>query len=136
VKGWLGRAAAGTTARGEHGSKVVRWTHWYGRRGPVPDDRFQGLDEPFPGHWRRSPKPWPDGVEVDPRVPNVLDHALDDLPATWRTVARRHTGPPQPGSDAADDLGLSPDQERNLVNEARAALRRRLAEFLGRGDPW
>jgi RNA polymerase sigma-70 factor (ECF subfamily) len=136
VKGWLGRAAASTAARGERGSRVLRWTRWYGRRGPVPEDRFQGPAEPYQGHWRQFPEPWPDEVEGDPRVPDLLDHALDDLPATWQAVLRRRDIPGEPGSTAAHALGVTPDQERHLLNEARAAIRRRLALLLGRGDPW
>jgi RNA polymerase sigma-70 factor (ECF subfamily) len=136
VKGWLGRAAAGTARRGERGSRVVRWTRWYGRRGPVPEDRFQGPGEPHPGHWRQFPEPWPDGVEADPRVPDLLDHALDDLPAPWQDAVRRRDIRGEPRSPAADPVGHASEEQQHLLNEARAVLRRRLAVLLGRGDPW
>jgi RNA polymerase sigma-70 factor (ECF subfamily) len=117
-KNWLARIQANTVTRGARGAVLGRW---FRSRPVVPDAAFQDAGEPYPGHWRHSTEPWP-GVTRE----QVLT-ALDELPDTWRAVLLRRDGavPARGGGDAAvaAELGLTADQERDILTRARAALR-------------
>ena len=120
MKAWLARAAATTVLRGEGRTRIARWARWFRRASPVPDSAFQGSDEPYPGHWRHWPEPWPP--------------ALDELPVMWRAVVHRRDVAGRPSEDVADELGITVEQQRRILTMARAALRDRLADLLSRGD--
>jgi RNA polymerase sigma-70 factor (ECF subfamily) len=133
MKAWLARAAATTVLRGEGHTRFARWSRWFRRPGPVPDTEFQGSDEPYPGHWRHFPGPWPPGIAADPAVRQHLHAALDELPATWRAVVRWRDIAGRPGDEVAHELGISVEQQRSILTMARAALRDRLASFFSGG---
>jgi RNA polymerase sigma factor (sigma-70 family) len=61
-----------------------------------------------------------------------LRHALDELPPTWRAVVERHDCAGRSDTDIARVLGITREQERNILTRARAALRDQLAELLNR----
>lgn len=132
MRSWLARAVAGTAARGEGQTRVARWTRWFPRTGPVDDRAFQGSDEPYPRHWRRFPEPWPRVSAADGDVRRRLLAALDELPATWRAVLRQRDVAGRDAESVADDLGMSVEQQRKILNRARAAVRDRLADLLTR----
>jgi RNA polymerase sigma-70 factor (ECF subfamily) len=111
--------------------RTWRWRR-VGPSGPVDDAEFQGPDEPFPDHWRRFPEPWPPGFEHDDAVLRRLRAALGELPSTWRAVVLRRDVEGRTGEDVAAGLGLTVEQQRAILNRARAALRGRLHELLGR----
>jgi RNA polymerase sigma-70 factor (ECF subfamily) len=113
-KNGLGRLEANAVARGARA-----WAaRWFRPRPVVPDPAFQDESEPYPGHWRSFPQPWADTVTAD-----QLCDALETLPATWREVLLRHDGPAEGPSPAAVPADLSPTQERDILSQARAALR-------------
>jgi RNA polymerase sigma-70 factor, ECF subfamily len=134
MKAWLARAAATTVLRGEGRTRIARWARWFRRASPVPDSAFQGSDEPYPGHWRHWPEPWPPAVAADPAVRERLHEALDELPVMWRAVVHRRDVAGRPSEDVADELGITVEQQRRILTMARAALRDRLADLLSRGD--
>jgi RNA polymerase sigma-70 factor (ECF subfamily) len=134
VKAWLARAAAITVLRGEGRTRIARWARWFRRASPVPDSAFQGSDEPYPGHWRHLPEPWPPAVAADPAVGQRLREALDELPVTWRAVVHRHDIAGQPSEDVAHELGITVEEQRRILTMARAALRDQLADPLSRGE--
>lgn len=88
---------------------ATKWSRGFRARPPVPDAAFQDETEPYPGHWRALPEPWPD----TDAGPAVLDAALAELPELWRQVVLSR----------GDDLGLTPEQERDILALARAAVR-------------
>jgi RNA polymerase sigma-70 factor, ECF subfamily len=133
VKGWLARAVANTVLRGEHGSRIARWSRWFRRAGPVADSRFQGPTDPYPRHWRQFPQPWPRMSMKDATIGEHLRHVLDGLPPRWRTVVDRHDIAGRSDTDIADDLGITHEQVRSILTAARAELRDQIAELLGRG---
>ncbi|GAA1714038.1 sigma-70 family RNA polymerase sigma factor [Fodinicola feengrottensis] len=114
----------------------ARWTaRWFGRTTAVPSSRFQDHSEPFPGHWRRFPDPWSPAEPTDPRVRDALAAALDQLPATWRTIIVAHDGLGLDATAISRRSGLSPRQQRAILNKARAVVRDHLARALiGPGD--
>ncbi len=122
-KNWLARIEANTAARRARNATVAVG-RWFRSRPVVPDSAFQGGAEPYPGHWRRFPEPW-HGISRA----QVLA-ALEELPDTWREVllrrdgsARDRAGRETVDAAIADELGLTPAQERDILARARAALR-------------
>jgi RNA polymerase sigma-70 factor (ECF subfamily) len=129
-KNWLGRAEANTIRNGTR-RVASAWARAFRQRPVVPDSAFQDADEPYPGHWRRFPDPWPPASPAQRAAAQV---ALDGLPDTWRRVllARDTLG----HSDAriAAELELSLDEERDILTVARAAMRARLDSVQPSGD--
>jgi len=137
MMGWLGRAAAATALRGEEPrNRFARWTaRWFARTPTVAAARFQGDGEPFPHHWRRFPEPWPTADPADPDVRDTLAAAIEELPATWREVIIARDALGRDAVEVSAQLGLSPRQQRAILNRARARLRERLAgRLVGDGD--
>jgi RNA polymerase sigma-70 factor (ECF subfamily) len=99
----------------------------------VPDAAFQDASEPYPGHWRRFPEPWPaapaarQGAAVPPSWPRAaLQAALARLPGPWRRVVAARAAAAGDDRRVAGDLGLTVKQERDLLARARAAVRDQL----------
>jgi RNA polymerase sigma-70 factor (ECF subfamily) len=113
------RMAANTIAHVGRRAGAVG-ARWF--RAPlVPDPAFQDDGEPYPGHWRRFPEPWPSaGTSAD------LAAALDALPEMWREVLLRRDGAGHDDARVAEELRLTVAQERDVLARARAELRARL----------
>lgn len=107
--------------------------HRFRRSGPVPDQAFQGPDEPYPDHWREAPEPWPPGFLARVETWRALRVAVEDLPDIWREVVRLRDVEGRPEQEVSRRLTVSVEQQRHILNEARAALRARLAGLLHEG---
>ncbi|HKN52980.1 MAG TPA: hypothetical protein VJX66_10790 [Amycolatopsis sp.] len=105
---------------------ATTWSRWFRPAPLVPDAAFQDESESYPGHWRDFPEPWqlPESGEARAELLAVVDAAVADLPQLWRRVllARAHGDDHQ----VADELGLTVEQERDILARARAAVRDRL----------
>jgi DNA-directed RNA polymerase specialized sigma24 family protein len=138
MKAWLARAAASTVLRGEHPrDRLARWTRWSRWFPPTPtveEARFQGADEPRPGHWREFPRAWPALAPAAPEVRDTLAAALDELPRPWREVVLARDVRRRSAAEVGEQLGVTPAQQRAILNRARARLRERLAERFARRD--
>jgi RNA polymerase sigma-70 factor, ECF subfamily len=118
-KGWLSRALASMALRGEEPPSVDA-------------ARFQGPEDPFPGHWREFPARWPRIDPADPAVRARLRAAVGELPETWQAVVRLRDVRGRPPAELTENLELTAAQQRAMLNRARAFLRERLALFLNR----
>jgi RNA polymerase sigma-70 factor, ECF subfamily len=112
--------------------------------GPDPDtagstvdpDRFQGQDEPYPGHWRRLPAPWPALVPspeqrtLDAELQSRLEDALAGLPERQRTVITLRDVQGRPAEEVCAILSISPANQRVLLHRARAHVRACLEVYL------
>jgi RNA polymerase sigma-70 factor (ECF subfamily) len=105
--------------------------------GPTVDpDRFQGPDEPYPGHWRALPAPWPDLVPspeqctLDTELRARLDDALDGLPERQRAVITLRDVQGCPSEEVCEILEISPANQRVLLHRARAHVRAQLEVYL------
>src|SRR5690242_2445876 len=115
-----------TTARG---GAVMRknwlaaaWAHWFRAEPLVPDAAFQGTNEPYPGHWRRFPGPWPSTPagepDADARTTQhqaAVEAAFAGLPALWRHVVVARHRAHRDDQQAAADLGLTVTQVRDIL---------------------
>ena len=99
----------------------------------VDPDRFQDETEPYPGHWRENPAPWPNVDPADPVVLAAVDSGLAALPDTWARAVRGHDVEGHAEADVAAELDVSVAQLRDILNRGRAQLREDLARALGRG---
>ncbi len=135
VPRWLVRAAAGAGLRGEEPRNrfVRRPVRWFAPTPTVPAYRFQDVGTPFPGHWRSFPAAWPPIDPTDSQVRDVLAAAIVELPATWRAVVIARDGLGRDAVEVSERLGLTPRQQRAILNRARARLRERLARGLTPG---
>jgi RNA polymerase sigma-70 factor, ECF subfamily len=137
MRRWLARAAANTALRGEEPrNRFARWTaRWFTRTPAVPGSWFQDTSEPFPGHWRRFPDPWPSVDPTDPDVRGTLVAAIEELPATWREVVIARDVLGHDAAEIGERLGLTTRQQQAILNRARAMVRERLDRRLARdGD--
>jgi hypothetical protein len=129
-KNWLARVETNTVRRGLRGVAG----RWFRARPIIPDPAFQDADEPYPGHWRTFPSPWPPTPTEQVRV------AFEELPPVWRSVLLRH-GASDPASalpaagDGPTDPGLTEAQERDILTRARAALRDAVERRARASDP-
>jgi RNA polymerase sigma-70 factor (ECF subfamily) len=105
--------------------------------GPTVDpDRFQGPGEPYPGHWRVLPAPWPDLVPspeqrtLDAELRARLEDALAGLPVRQRAVITLRDVQGRPAEEVCTILEISPANQRVLLHRARAHVRARLEVYL------
>jgi DNA-directed RNA polymerase specialized sigma24 family protein len=135
MKAWLARAAANTVLRGEHpGNRLARWSRWFPTAPTVEEARFQDADEPHPRHWREFPRAWPAIEPADPAVRETLAAAIDELPRPWRDVVLARDVRRRSAAEVSAQLRLTPEQQRAMLNRARARVRERLAERFASGD--
>jgi RNA polymerase sigma-70 factor (ECF subfamily) len=133
-KNWLGRVEA-AAVQTEDEQAAAAAAHEFEPAPLVDDEAFQSPDEPYPGHWRAFPEPWPTGSSDGPAEARaVVEAALDELPETWRQVLTRRDAQGQDDEQVADALDLTLDQERRILARARAAIRDRLDEARDRGE--
>ncbi len=105
--------------------------------GPTVDpDRFQGPDEPYPGHWRALPAPWPELAPspeqrtLDAELQARLEDALAGLPERQRSVITLRDVQGRPAEEVCAILDITPANQRVLLHRARAHVRARLEVYL------
>jgi RNA polymerase sigma-70 factor (ECF subfamily) len=98
----------------------------------VDPDAFQGVDEPYPGHWRSFPEPWPEQATLSREVLEVIRAAVELLPAQQRAVITLRDIEGCTGPETCELLDLSEGNQRVLLHRARAAVRREVAAYLGK----
>jgi RNA polymerase sigma-70 factor (ECF subfamily) len=105
--------------------------------GPTVDpDRFQGPDEPYPGHWRALPAPWPELAPspeqrtLDAELQARLEDALAGLPERQRAVITLRDVQGRPAEEVCAILDITPANQRVLLHRARAHVRARLEVYL------
>ncbi len=101
---------------------------------PFPADRFLPADDPeWPGHWAIPPVPWPDVRLDDAAALATVRATIDELPPPQREVAVLRDVHGLSSRAVAATVGLHVDDERDLLNQARAHLRARLDRFVAAG---
>jgi RNA polymerase sigma-70 factor (ECF subfamily) len=92
----------------------------------VDADRFQGADQPFPGHWRRYPAPWgasPDAVAEDRETVRAAMRAIAELPPVQQAVIRMRDLQGMDSDEVCEMLEVSPANQRVLLHRARSRVR-------------
>ena len=119
---------------------AATWGRGFRAEPLVPDAAFQDASEPYPGHWRRFPVPWPtaplasQGVGVPPPWQRAaLRAALAGLPGPGCRVVAARAAAGGDDRQVAADLDLTVKQERDLLARARAAVRDQLDQAAADG---
>lgn len=115
-------------------SRTVAWSNLDGDEdaGPTVDrSRFQGPDEPYPGHWRRFPDLWPspESEVVWREARAMVDAVLADLPNRQRAVMTLRDVDGYSSEEVCSILDITAANQRVLLHRARAAVRRRLEDY-------
>lgn len=98
--------------------------------GPTVDpDRFQGPDEPYPGHWRALPSTWPEHRAVAGELRAHLEQALAELPERQRVVITLRDVAGYPAGEVCAILDISAANQRVLLHRARGYVRGRLEAY-------
>lgn len=120
--------------RGAREHRSVPWSSLpaTGDQGPTVDPaRFQGPGEPFPGHWRESPAPWPlpEQHTLTAELHAQLAAALATLPHRQRVVITLRDIEGYDSVEVSQILDISAGNQRVLLHRARAVVRRGLEEY-------
>ena len=100
----------------------------------VDPDAFQGADEPYPGHWRSFPEPWPEQAVVGKETLEVIRAAVERLPAQQRAVITLRDIEGLTGPETSELLDLSEGNQR--VPAAPSAGRRTPRRRRLPGEGW
>jgi RNA polymerase sigma-70 factor, ECF subfamily len=101
--------------------------------GPTVDpSRFQGPNEPFPGHWREWPAPWPDPEDavLAGELRRRAGAALAELPERQRVVLALRDVEGYDAAEVCSILDITAANQRVLLHRARAHVRRRLEDYV------
>jgi RNA polymerase sigma-70 factor (ECF subfamily) len=95
---------------------------------------FQGPDEPFPGHWRELPAPWPtpERSALDGELRERLEAALAKLPPRQRVVLILRDVQGYGSEEVSEILDISAGNQRVLLHRARTFVRCELADYYAR----
>jgi RNA polymerase sigma-70 factor, ECF subfamily len=121
----IARMIANLAARGGRalGSRFAWWSRWFPPATTVDANRFRGHGDPYPDHWKQFPRPWPAGRALEPEA---LKAALAALPDSWRQVVILRDVDGRPPAEVSAVTGLTAEQQRDVLNRARALLRENL----------
>jgi RNA polymerase sigma-70 factor (ECF subfamily) len=136
LKTWVYRILVNTAKRrGGRESRTVPWSSLL----PTPDDegptvdpaRFGGPGDPYPGHWREFPAPWPSPEQhaLAGEVRALVGEALARLPERQRVVITLRDVEGYGSDEVSSILDISAANQRVLLHRARAFVRGRLEEY-------
>ena len=142
LRTWVYRILVNTAKRrGEREHRVVPWSSWVPdaveRDGPTVDPvRFQGSAEPYPGHWRESPAPWPtpESEVLSGELERVLTAAVDGLPARQRIAVVLRDVEGHTADEVCAILDISATNQRVLLHRGRAAVRAELERYFATAE--
>ena len=100
----------------------------------VPEERFRGRDDLWPGHWASPPRPLdtvPEERLLAREARGRIAEALETLPESQRVVVTLRDVAGWDSDEVCDALGLSEGNQRVLLHRGRAKLRAALERYLG-----
>jgi RNA polymerase sigma-70 factor (ECF subfamily) len=99
----------------------------------VPEDRFRGPDDEWPGHWASPPRAlstMPEQRLLDREASEHLVATLGTLPDSQRVVVTLRDVAGWDADEVCDALGLSETNQRVLLHRGRAKLRAAFERYL------
>jgi RNA polymerase sigma-70 factor (ECF subfamily) len=133
LRTWVYRILVNTAKRrGVREGRSVPWSSLAPEGGPTVDPgRFQGPDEPFPGHWRELPVPWPmpEDATLAAETRALVAAAVAELPERQRVVLTLRDVQGYASDEVCSILEISPVYQRVLLHRARAHVRGRLESY-------
>jgi RNA polymerase sigma-70 factor (ECF subfamily) len=130
VKTWIFRILTNTAkTRGERERRSVPFsaldTEDGGYEPAVERARFTGT-----GHWAVLPRAWPEDKLLGAETLSVIEHAIERLPQTQRTVITLRDVEGWTADEVRNALELSETNQRVLLHRARAKVRNALEQYL------
>ncbi len=135
LKTWVFRILLNKAQRlGGRERRTVPWSSLTADdEGPTVDPaRFQGPDEPYPGHWREWPVPWPDPEDaaLAAELRQRTGVAVAELPERQRVVLALRDIEGYDAEEVCSILDITAANQRVLLHRARAHVRRRLESYV------
>jgi RNA polymerase sigma-70 factor (ECF subfamily) len=99
----------------------------------VPEERFRGADDQWPGHWASPPRPLdtvPEERLLAREARGRIAEALETLPESQRIVVTLRDVAGWESEEVCETLGLSEGNQRVLLHRGRAKLRAALEQYL------
>jgi RNA polymerase sigma-70 factor (ECF subfamily) len=99
----------------------------------VPEERFRGADDQWPGHWASPPRSLdtvPEERLLAREARGRIAEALETLPGSQRAVVTLRDVAGWDSDEVCDALGLSEGNQRVLLHRGRAKLRAALERYL------
>lgn len=133
VKTWVYRILVNTAKkRGMRENRTVPWSSVFEQERPTVDrSRFQGGDDPLPGHWKELPAAWPtpEGEVLAAEVRGRIAAALAELPPRQRAVITLRDVEGCTSEEVCEILEISAANQRVLLHRARASVRGQLEDY-------
>jgi RNA polymerase sigma-70 factor (ECF subfamily) len=104
-----------------------------GEERAVPEDRFRGADDQWPGHWASPPRSLdtiPEDSLLSGEARQRIAQALETLPDGQRIVVTLRDVVGWDAEEVCDALGLTEVNQRVLLHRGRAKLRAALEQYL------
>ena len=104
-----------------------------GAESVVPEDRFRGAGDLWPGHWASPPRPLdtvPEERLLAREARGRIAEALETLPESQRVVVTLRDVAGWGSDEVCDALELSEGNQRVLLHRGRARLRAALERYL------
>ncbi|KAA1423764.1 sigma-70 family RNA polymerase sigma factor [Mumia zhuanghuii] len=95
--------------------------------------RFQGPEDPYPGHWRAFPDEWPEQALASAELRDVVQEAVARLPHRQRVVITLRDIESCDSAEVCDLLDITPGHQRVLLHRARASVRDEVAAYFEGG---
>jgi RNA polymerase sigma-70 factor (ECF subfamily) len=97
----------------------------------VDADRFLDPEHPrWPGHWASPPVGWPEERLLAAETMEVLERAIEALPASQRAVLTLRDVEGWSSEEVRNALEISETNQRVLLHRARSKVRRALESYL------
>jgi RNA polymerase sigma-70 factor (ECF subfamily) len=134
LRTWVYRILVNTAKRrGAREGRTVPWSSLTAEdEGPTVDPtRFRGPGDPFAGHWREFPAPWPSPEQetLADEVRSQVAGALAELPDRQRVVITLRDVEGYGSDEVCSILDITAANQRVLLHRARAFVRSRLEEY-------
>ncbi|MFL0243481.1 RNA polymerase sigma factor [Mycobacterium sp. SMC-18] len=102
--------------------------------GTVDPDRFRDAGDPYPGHWKEPPAPFPETPEgslLSGELTRVATAGLRRLPERQREVVQLRDVQGFSSEEVCQLLDITAANQRVLLHRGRAVVRQELESYLG-----
>jgi RNA polymerase sigma-70 factor, ECF subfamily len=141
LKTWVYRILVNTAKRrGDREGRTVPWSSLLTAEdaGPTVDPaRFWGPGDPYEGHWREFPAPWPspEPAALAGEIRTVVSAALARLPHRQRIVIILRDVEGYGSEEVCSMLEITTANQRVLLHRARAFVRGELEAYFADAEP-
>jgi RNA polymerase sigma-70 factor, ECF subfamily len=99
----------------------------------VEAERFEGPDDPYPGHWKSYPTDWrtlPEQRLLSDEALQLVQRAIEELPEAQRVVITLRDVTGCSSEEVCAALEISEGNQRVLLHRARARVRAKVERYV------